>query len=79
MFKVISLYTIFIMNFLLTKQEDECGSNLVTNCCKYDYVKGKCTECESGFFPLNDGCIPLMMKTKDKKDVKEVVIALSIV
>ena len=46
------------MNFLLTKQEDECGSNPVTNCCKYDYVKGKCTECESGFFPLNDGCIP---------------------
>ena len=57
MFKVIYLYTIFIMNFLLTKQL-KCGNYNVENCLKCDTTK--CGECKSGYFPTFAGleCTP---------------------
>jgi hypothetical protein len=45
MFKFFCLYTIFIMNFLLTKQEEEkikCGRYEVANCTECDYEKENC-------------------------------------
>ena len=52
MFKFFCLYTIFIMNFLLTKQK-KCGVYEVTNCKECD--QDKCIECISGYFPTFAG------------------------
>ena len=56
MFKIISLYTIFIMKFLLTKQIP-CGRYEVANCtsCDPDPEKERCIECKSGMFPFVAG------------------------
>ena len=63
MFKVIPLYAIFIIKFLLTKQEEKkikCGRYEVVNCEKCDYEKENCIKCIDKFFPTYAGleCTP---------------------
>jgi len=51
MSKFISLYILFIINILLTKQK-LCGRNEIENCIECDLENEKCSKCEDKYFAL---------------------------